>query len=214
MLSCLEQGRLYYRVFPTLDEREVWRRLQVLYTDPQLAKYDQYPLEVYECHRDFVRGYLQERRKTTMATTTKKPVKTASSSKVTSSKKVVTKKVAKKEPKRKVNYVNECTFTGHLGREPEEINTSGGSLVKCSMSLWQPNSEKPVWLELNLWGTDNEEEYHDVFYNLEKGTYVQVTGHLNQRFYTTRDGQERSQLLLIVTSIEEIEKWEEVEEDN
>ena len=92
--------------------------------------------------------------------------------------------------------MNKIIIMGRLGRTPELKQMQDGNTV-CSFSIavsekWTDKNgekqERTCWLNVNVWGkqAENCSKY------LCKGKRALVEGKLNQRSYTSRDGQERT----------------------
>lgn len=100
-------------------------------------------------------------------------------------------KPVKKVADRKLPYHNKVTFSGNLGRDTEFSYTpSGKGLIKASMAIWLPGAGKgndnTQWVELNYWLPERAEDIEEdalatVFYNMNKGDKVVVTGALTRR---------------------------------
>ena len=91
--------------------------------------------------------------------------------------------------------LNSCTFIGHLGRDAELRYTPAGDAVAtlnlaCS-ETWKDKQgqkqERTEWVRIVLWGKTAEalQQY------LTKGKQVCVTGRMQTRKWTDKDGMER-----------------------
>jgi single-strand DNA-binding protein len=93
--------------------------------------------------------------------------------------------------------LNQCTFTGRLGRDPELKTMPGGdNVVQFSIAVgkrWKDRAtgeakEQTVWVPVVFYGAIAKSvgEY------AKKGTQVMVSGEFFVRQYKDRDGNDRS----------------------
>lgn len=85
--------------------------------------------------------------------------------------------------------MNSVSFTGHLGGAPAVRSLNDGTPV-CSFSLAvsRGRDKDPIWLEVSSFG--KLAEACKKF--LDKGKLVAVTGRLDVREYTARDGSPKT----------------------
>lgn len=90
--------------------------------------------------------------------------------------------------------LNKCEFIGNVGKPPE-VRQAGGQPV-CNFSIacnekWKDKSgqmqERTEWVRVNAWGKTAEicGQY------LEKGRQVYVSGRMQTREYTDKDGTKK-----------------------
>lgn len=95
------------------------------------------------------------------------------------------------------NDLNQCTFVGRLGRDPElRYAQSGDAIVNISIAVgksWKDKNsgekkEATTWVPIAFFGKTAEiiGEY------CKKGSQVLVTGEFTVRKYTDKDGNERT----------------------
>ena len=86
--------------------------------------------------------------------------------------------------------INRVVLVGRLTRDPELRNTTTGKqVVNFGIAVDDTfNKEHTNFFNVSAWG--NQADFVSKY--LTKGRLVAVDGRLNQRKYTTQDGQERN----------------------
>lgn len=98
--------------------------------------------------------------------------------------------------------MNQCTFTGNLGRDPElNYTPSGKAVVKFSIAVnehYGGDKQSTMWLTIVAWDkmAENMNQY------LEKGKKVLISGRLTMRKYTDKTGVERQAVELVARDFE------------
>jgi single-strand DNA-binding protein len=89
--------------------------------------------------------------------------------------------------------MNSITLVGRIGRDPDLKTTSTGK-VNCTFSIAVPKRIKPAdgspdadWFNIKVWG--KTAEYVTGY--LAKGSLVAVSGRIESRKYTDKEGQSR-----------------------
>jgi single-strand DNA-binding protein len=113
---------------------------------------------------------------------------------------------------------NNCTFVGHLGRDPElKYLASGDAVVNFSLAVtekWKDKKsgekkESTLWLDIVAF--KHTAEFAGQY--LAKGQAVLVSGKLRQREWETEDGQKRSKVELVTHNIVTLGKKAEKKEE-
>jgi len=78
-------------------------------------------------------------------------------------------------------------FAGHLGKAPEQRDTSAGKVVSFPVAVGK-RDEKPIWFRVSVWGKQGQ----NCMKYLEKGRAVYVRGRLSQREYEKDGGLRQS----------------------
>jgi single-strand DNA-binding protein len=110
------------------------------------------------------------------------------------------------------DMVNNCTFVGYLGRDPE-LKTAANekATVFCHFSLAVDKpfkkkdapEEKPLWFNVTCFGATAT--FAGTY--LKKGSLVYVNGELGVENYAPKDGgPERQSLRLIANTVQALEK--------
>lgn len=94
------------------------------------------------------------------------------------------------------NDLNQCTFTGRLGRDAEvKFLTSGDAVANFTMAVgkkWKDKNsevkEATTWVRVTFFGVVAEKVVGPYG---KKGTQVLVVGEMTQRKYTDKDGAEK-----------------------
>lgn len=101
--------------------------------------------------------------------------------------------------------INSVNISGNLGRDPELRATKTGmqvlSFSVCVNARVKRNGEwadKANWVDVTLYGNRAE----SLSRYLAKGTYVTVSGRLDQRTWEAKDGTKRSKLEVICDEID------------
>lgn len=85
--------------------------------------------------------------------------------------------------------VNNLCITGHLGIEPEEVKGERRTFARCRIAAHQIGKDKPsLWLDVTAW---SQWAIPDLL-RCSKGDKVTVSGRLECREWTGRDGEKRS----------------------
>jgi single-strand DNA-binding protein len=104
--------------------------------------------------------------------------------------------------------VNRVEIKGFLGRDAEEKNfESGRTLISFSVATsesyknakgeWVDNT---TWHNVSLWKNGKDENFNF----LKKGMLVAVTGKLNTRKYTDKEGKDRYITEIIAQKVEQV----------
>jgi|SRR6266700_1389861 len=98
---------------------------------------------------------------------------------------------------------NQCSFIGHLGKDPEMSYTpSGKAVTKCSLAVDQGKDQRALWLTIICW----EELAERMNQLLFKGAQVFVQGKLAPRSYTDKNGVERQVIEIVASTVQLLEK--------
>lgn len=98
--------------------------------------------------------------------------------------------------------MNNCTFSGRLGRNAEQRYTPSGVAVlsfPLAVDLGWGDNKRTLWIRCNLWGKRAEGRLVD---HLAKGAQVVVSGEIDLREYEKRDGTKGHSLELRVAGID------------
>ena len=104
------------------------------------------------------------------------------------------------------NDINQCMFTGNLGRDPEKFGGTDGKKARATFSIAVNESystadgekrETVTWV--NFIAFDSIAEF--CYQYLKKGQFVVVVGKLQVRKYTGRDGAEKTSHEYIVVKL-------------
>ena len=108
-----------------------------------------------------------------------------------------------------MEFINRIELQGVVGRA--EINSFNNSQV-CNFSVVTEYSTvdrernsiiETAWFNVSAWsGRNNISE----LYNLQRGSWVRVTGRIRVRKYTTQTGEERSAMDIIANKVELLQK--------
>jgi single-strand DNA-binding protein len=100
--------------------------------------------------------------------------------------------------------INRVVLVGRLTRDPELRNTTTGKqVVSFGLAVDDPfNKEHTNFLNVTAWG--NSADF--VAKYLTKGRLVAVDGRLNQRKYTTQDGQERNVVEIVADRVQGLDR--------
>ena len=95
--------------------------------------------------------------------------------------------------------MNTCTFVGGLPRDAE-LRAVGDNKV-CNFSLGSNvgfgDNKKTMWIECGVWGKRGEALNN----NLKRGQQVIVSGELQIKEYTDKEGQTKTTLYLNIQSL-------------
>lgn len=108
------------------------------------------------------------------------------------------------------NDLNQCNFTGRLGKDPDVRQAGSGKVANFSIAVgeqWrdrqtQEKKEKTTWVNVVVWG--NGAETVEKFF--AKGTFVRVTGKLQTRQYE-QDGQTRYATEILADQLQILSGW-------
>jgi single-strand DNA-binding protein len=99
--------------------------------------------------------------------------------------------------------LNQCSFIGRLGKDPEMNYTPNGKPVtKFSLAVDQGKDQKPLWLTIVCWN-DLAERMHEY---LSKGQLVFVQGRLVLRPYQDKQQVERTAIEIVASTVQMLEK--------
>jgi len=95
--------------------------------------------------------------------------------------------------------VNNCTFIGNLGQDPEIKYLESGDAV-CSFSIGVRGKKKgeTIWVKVSTWGKNAE----NCSTYLAKGKKVAVTGSASVRAYRNKEGEPAASLELNANQVE------------
>lgn len=108
------------------------------------------------------------------------------------------------------NDMNQCNFTGRLGKDPDIRAVQNGKVANFSIAVgeqWrdrqtQEKKEKTTWVNIVVWG--NMAETVEKFF--AKGTFVRVSGKLQTRQYE-QDGQTRYATEVLANDLQILGGW-------
>lgn len=98
---------------------------------------------------------------------------------------------------------NSCQFIGRLGKDPEFVVTSAGTLVtKFSLAVDQGKDQPAMWLNVVAWNklAETVEKY------AAKGMQVFVQGRLQLRLYEDKGGAKRQSVSLVASTVQLLDK--------
>ena len=105
---------------------------------------------------------------------------------------------------------NSITLVGNLPRDPEiRFTATGRAVASFSMGVgrrYQVNGEwqeQTSWFNVTAWGQLGE----NAAATLVKGSRVVVTGRLEQREYTSREGEKRTAIEVVADDIGPSLRW-------
>lgn len=96
--------------------------------------------------------------------------------------------------------MNNCTFAGRIGRDAELRRTPGDKAVTnfpVAIDQRRGSEKITLWVECTLW----EKRAEALVAYLTKGTSVAVSGEVAINTYKSRDGEQKSNLVLTVREI-------------
>lgn len=108
------------------------------------------------------------------------------------------------------NDLNQCNFTGRLGKEPEIRQAGSSKVANFSIAVgeqWKDRQtgekkEKTTWVNIVVWG--NAADTVEKFFT--KGTFIRVTGKLQVRQYE-HDGQTRYAAEVLADQLQILGGW-------
>jgi len=100
--------------------------------------------------------------------------------------------------------INRAVITGRLTRDPElRTTTTGKQVAGFSVAVDDPyNKEHTNFFNCTAWGQTAE----FVSKYLSKGRLVAVDGRLQQRRYTTNEGEERNTVEIVADRVQGLDK--------
>ena len=99
--------------------------------------------------------------------------------------------------------LNQCSFIGRLGKDPEMNYTpSGKPVTKFSLAVDQGKHQETLWLTIVCWN-DLAERMNEY---LSKGQLVFVQGRLVQRSYLDRTQVKRVATEIVASTVQMLEK--------
>ena len=99
--------------------------------------------------------------------------------------------------------LNQCSFIGRLGKDPEMNYTpSGKAVTKFSLAVDQGKHQDTLWLTIVCWNelAERMNEY------LSKGQLVFVQGRLVQRSYVDKNQVKRVATEIVASTVQMLEK--------
>ena len=105
--------------------------------------------------------------------------------------------------------LNQCSFIGRLGKDPEmSYIPQGKAVTKFSIAVDQGKEQKAMWLDIECW--DKLAEQMNEF--LYKGAQVFVQGRLKKSTYTGKDKGEHLSIAIVATIIQMLDKAKPTEQ--
>lgn len=99
--------------------------------------------------------------------------------------------------------LNQCSFIGHLGKDPElAVTGEGKPYTKFSIAVDQGKGKKAMWLNITCW--DKLAERMEQF--LYKGAQVYVQGQLQISTYSDKNGVERQAVDIRASNVQLLDK--------
>jgi single-strand DNA-binding protein len=98
--------------------------------------------------------------------------------------------------------LNQCSFIGHLGKDPDlQVTSEGKPYTRFSLAVNQ-GKDQTMWLNVTTWEklTETVERY------AHKGTQVFVQGRLQLRPYKDKNGVERQAVDLVASIVQILDK--------
>jgi single-strand DNA-binding protein len=106
--------------------------------------------------------------------------------------------------------LNQCSFIGRLGKDPEMSSTpSGKSVTKFSMAVDQGKEQKAMWLNITCWDKLAE----TVNQYARKGMLVFVQGKLQVREYKGKSESKQVSVEIIASLVQLLEKRQSAGDD-
>jgi single-strand DNA-binding protein len=100
--------------------------------------------------------------------------------------------------------INNCTFIGNVGKDPEaKYFESGSCVAEFTLAINKPpkdgQEQEPSWINCKAWGKTAQVAADYV----RKGHRIAVVAHLDQESWTDRTtGEKRSKLVFIVDRLQ------------
>ena|SRR5579864_4127365 len=99
--------------------------------------------------------------------------------------------------------LNQCTFIGRLGKNPEvSVTGDGKPIAKFSLAVDQGKNQPTMWLNIICW----EKLAETVTTYAHKGMQVLVQGRLVIRPYKDKNGIDRQAVEIVATTVQLLEK--------
>ncbi len=100
--------------------------------------------------------------------------------------------------------LNQCSFIGHLGKDPVlEVTGDAKPFTKFTLAVDQGKGKKTLWLNITCWG-DLAERMEKFLY---KGAQVFVQGRLQESEpYTDKKGVLRQSIDIVASNIQLLDK--------
>ena len=99
--------------------------------------------------------------------------------------------------------LNQCSFIGRLGKDPEmNYIPSGKAVTKFSLAVDQGKHQDTLWLTIVCW--NDLAERMNLY--LSKGLLVFVQGRLVQRSYQDKNKVERVAIEIVASTVQMLEK--------
>src|SRR5438270_9289098 len=108
-----------------------------------------------------------------------------------------------KRSKSSMATLNQCSFIGRLGKDPEMNYTPNAKAVtKFSLAVDQGKNQDTLWLNIVCWNelAERMNEY------LSKGQLVFVQGRLVQRSYVDKNQVKRVAIDIVASTVQMLEK--------
>jgi len=106
--------------------------------------------------------------------------------------------------------LNQCSFIGHLGKDPVlDVTSEGTPFTKFSIAVDQGKDKKPMWLNITTW--DKLAERMEQF--LYKGAQVFVQGQLQISTFTDKKGTERQAVDIRASNVQLLDKKQTDEQE-
>ena len=112
-----------------------------------------------------------------------------------------------------MNYI---VITGNLGNDPVlKFSKENKAIASFSLAVGQRTKDvgqqwidnKPMWLQIKFFGIPAERAVD----RFKKGDTVTVSGKLEESFYTTKDGEDKSGHEIIAFDIVKVERYTKLE---
>lgn len=99
--------------------------------------------------------------------------------------------------------LNQCSFIGHLGKDPVlDVTSDGIPYTKFSIAVDQGKGNKPMWLNITCW-SELAERMSQL---LSKGALVFVQGRLQISTFTAKSKAERQAVEIRATNVQLLDK--------
>ncbi len=94
--------------------------------------------------------------------------------------------------------INTVIFTGHLGRDPEEVQAASRTFTKGRLAVGQGRDKPTIWLDLVCWSKYAAQD----LMKARKGDCVTVSGRLTMREWIDKDANKRTDLGVSCETVE------------
>ena len=106
--------------------------------------------------------------------------------------------------------LNQCSFIGHLGKDPElTVTPNEKPITKFSLAVDQGKDQQPLWLTIVTWNKLAE----IVGQYARKGMLVFVQGRLVLCSYKDKNQTDRVAVDIIATTVQLLDKRQSKDED-